>query len=787
MIFVPSGCPLSLDSSHFNAKATQLLNASASAILEVDVNGIVLFASSALTSLFGYTADELRGKTIETLIPMDKRAGHKHYFKAFVEQGHNRSMGMGNSFPGRHKSGQIVYVSIGLALIHSEAGQASIVVTITESVRLQETQKSLRDSEIATSNKITENKRLLEMANNSQNIVLLVNPDLTVSWANTALVKILGYALHEVKGKHPLFFIHKKTNENEALTINKALEQQLNYSGKLQLARKSGSAMWANVSLYPNFENQHLLGFVIHINDIDHEQVLMAQVSRHKETLEATARIANLGTWELDVVTNELYWSDEVYAIHELPVGTPMKVENGINFYAPEARPVVSKLIEDSIATGKQWDFELPLITAKNNRLWVRAVGYVEYADGEPVRLKGAFQDITTLKNAVEASDAANKAKSVFLANMSHEIRTPINGVLGMNDLLLSTELNDVQYKYASVVKQSAQTLLHLVNEVLDYSKMEAGKLQVINSAFDIKEMVTERVQWHIHNASQNDVEFSLNIDNSVPQIIAADEHRIAQVLNNLCSNAVKFTHSGRIILSVSVREGQGIHFVVNDTGIGIEESQLNTVFEEFEQSDNSFTREYSGTGLGLSISKRLVVLMGGEIGVQSKIGRGSSFWFSVPFELHADVEADSLADLQSSDGPSLLSTSLGKNELTNLHILIAEDNEINRVVFTEMLKKKGVVLTLAENGADALRIAKAEGPFDVILMDCQMPLMDGFEATRLIRQLDDDALAKQTIIAATAHGMDDELKACLDAGMDDYLVKPFTQDQLTSVLLRNL
>ncbi len=893
-------------SSAAEAQAVKLLNASASAILEVDSSGHIMFASQPIYNLFGYHPDELLGKSIEFLIPERKRAGHHVHFDRFLQQAENRSMGMGSSFPGLHKKGHEVNISIGLTLLDSEFSEGlSVVVTISEANTLQKVEESLKDSRKQNLLSQAENQRLLAMVHNSQNITMLVEPDMTISWVNSALTKMLGYAGRDVVGKHPLFCIAEKNSSEELLLLNQSFERHLVYSGKFQFIHQDGALVWVDVNVYPSYVDEKFLGFVVHINDVDAHQNLIEEALRQKEDLESTAKIARLGTWVLNLATNQLHWSDEVYAIHEIEPGTHIDVAEAINFYAPEARPVVNKAIQDSIESGNEWDLELPFITAKNNRIWVRAVGYVEYEDGTPARLKGAFQDITDLKNAVAASEAANKAKSLFLANMSHEIRTPINGVLGMNDLLLSSGLNDKQTEYANIVKQSAESLLYLINELLDFNKLEAGKLQLFARNFDLRERITEGIQWHVHAANKKDVDFTVDFAADLPLLIHLDDYRLTQIVNNLCSNAVKFTHEGSITLSFSLQDPSTLLIKIVDTGIGISKKNLANVFNQFEQVDSSITRAYSGTGLGLSICRQLVDMMKGELGVESQEGKGSTFWFTMPFEtaeqtkgidkhqslspsliissqenvinqwqnikvnnaldLHVvQTVSNALAELKLShrwlnivimpdasdsidialfaksvmrlgmmkikifwpkeagadhleanvysyaheisflDNQNMLAKNLnailnvvlshqvGQTDerlsvLENKRLLIAEDNQINQVVYTEMLSYLNIELDIAGDGAEAIRLIEQNGAYDFVLMDCQMPIMDGFEATKLIRSSDKQEIAQQRIIAATAHGMAEDLEACLQIGMNDYLVKPFTQEQLISALIRNL
>lgn len=893
-------------SSISSSSAETLLNASASAILEVNASGEILFASQPIYSLFGFFPEELIGKPIEFLMPERKRAGHHVYFERFLQQAENRSMGMGSSFPGLHKQGHEVNISIGLTLLESEDSEdVSVVVTITEANTLQKVEASLKDSQKQASLNQAENQRLLAMVHNSQNITMLVEPDLTISWVNSALSKMLGYTGQYVIGKHPLFCIAGTTPSEELLLLNQSFERHLAFAGKFQFVKQDGCLLWVDVNVYPSYVNEEFLGFVVHINDVDAHQKLIEEALRQKENLESTARIARLGTWELDIASNEIHWSDEVYAIHEIEPGSEVDVENAINYYAPEARPVITQAIQDSIESGEEWDLELPFITAKDNRIWVRAVGYVEYDDGTPVKLKGAFQDITDLKNAVAASEAANKAKSLFLANMSHEIRTPINGVLGMNDLMLSLGLNQKQTEYANIIKQSAESLLYLINELLDFNKLEAGKLELFTRDFDLRERVTERVQWHVHAANKKGLNFTVNFSSDLPGSIHADDYRLTQIINNLCSNAVKFTHQGSIHLTFTLQSPSTLLVKIVDTGIGISPDNLVNVFAEFEQVDSSFTRAYSGTGLGLSICRQLVGMMGGEIGAESQENQGSTFWFTLPFEAAEqagevdkelrlapslvisrqesaiaqwqNLKVNNALDLRVVESISKALTELKLSQrwlnlivmpdakenmdislfvksamrlgmtkvtifwpgevkeeqldarvhayadevslpdngvwlakhiealfsfvvshqadkkgervssLERKRILIAEDNQINQVVFTEMLSSFNVDLDIAGDGAEAIRLIEQNGAYDFVIMDCQMPIMDGFETTKLIRSSAHKEIAKQRIIAATAHGMAEDLEACLKIGMDDYLVKPFTQEQLISTLIRNL
>lgn len=391
----------------------------------------------------------------------------------------------------------------------------------------------------------------------------------------------------------------------------------------------------------------------------------------------------------------------------------------------------------------------------------------------------------TALAQARDAAETANRSKSRFLANMSHEIRTPMNGVLGMAQLLAEqTHLTDQQRHYLDVLKDSGETLLHLIDEILDFSKIEAGKFVFSETVFDLRQRVTDTLRMLVPQARRKHLELTWNVAADVPARVRGDPSRLHQVLANLANNAIKFTQHGSIRVNVTLDERairdeaamRVLYFAVRDTGVGIPEEARARLFQPFTQADDSTTRKYGGTGLGLVICKQIVEMMGGEIGYESVPDRGTTFWFTVCLAAVSDaVEPASLRPIET-------------RELTG-RVLLAEDNPVNALVAEEILKALGLEVKLAADGRDALR-AWSEGRFDVVLMDCQMPEMDGFEATRQIRarelgDSDRGGAGPIPIIALTANAFSEDRERCLATGMNDYLSKPFSRDALYQTLRR--
>ncbi len=507
---------------------------------------------------------------------------------------------------------------------------------------------------------------------------------------------------------------------------------------------------------------------------------------------------AGIGVWDYYVKENKLIWDKWMYKLYGISEDQfSGAYEAWQNRLHPDDRERSHLALQQALNNEKDFDIEFRVLWPSGEIRHIKANAQVQRDEnGEAERMIGINYDITDRKRSMEKleqavikAEVANEAKSEFLANMSHEIRTPMNGVIGMINLLLRTKLDEQQIKFVSTVKSSAESLLSIINDILDFSKVEAGKLHLEPVTFDIHQLIQELVSVMKFRAEEKGLLLTCSEPPTEANWLHADAGRIRQILTNLLGNAIKFTEEGEISITYSLQP-QGtqetqVRIEINDTGIGLTEEQIARLFQRFHQADGSTTRRYGGTGLGLAISKQLVEMMGGEIGVTSHPGDGSTFWFTLRLA-NGEVPADHMIKDESAaveDVSEHLENT--HSEIPQYHgkVLVVEDNPINQMVAQSQLEDFGLQVELAENGKEGVERLETSH-YDLVFMDCQMPIMSGFEASKQIRDRQSKVLNHDVpIIAMTANVLKGDKDQCLRAGMNDYISKPVDPQVLAEIL----
>ncbi|TGL15015.1 PAS domain-containing hybrid sensor histidine kinase/response regulator [Leptospira meyeri] len=530
----------------------------------------------------------------------------------------------------------------------------------------------------------------------------------------------------------------------------------------------------------------NIIGLKGTCQDISEEVQITKSLEDIKTRLEIALEGANIGIWEWDITLNHLVWDDQMFVIYG------KDKENFSNAYEawasgvhPDDIEMVQKEIKLAFNSNQNFNSQFRVIRDNGEIAYVLGRAKVFYdTGGNPVKMIGINWDITKFKlneMALEKAKAdamqSSIAKAQFLANMSHEIRTPINGIIGMAYLLKDTQLNSLQLEYLEHIDQSGSILLSLVNDILDLSKIESGKIDIESIDFSLEQTIDFVLSTLTFTAKNKGIHLNSEYDRENQHWLKGDPSRIKQVLLNLINNAIKFTSSGSVTIKTEyepeINDRLRFRVGVIDTGIGIPEEEQHKLFHKFSQTDSSTHRKYGGTGLGLSISKLLIEKMGGTIGVESTFGKGSTFWFELDLPIGKEkfLEDDLSEELKVHPNKS------------STRILVAEDNVVNQKVTTALLKKLGFECQIVANGLEVLSIIESI-KFDLILMDCQMPEMDGFEATETIRKLK-NTNNQIPIIAMTANAMAGDREKCIASGMNDYLTKPVISKDLANILTK--
>ena len=507
--------------------------------------------------------------------------------------------------------------------------------------------------------------------------------------------------------------------------------------------------------------------------------------------LSEAQKIALIGNWEFDIETNRLYWSDEVYRIFRKEKSNFVpSYDKFLSFIHPSDVEMVKTVIRNNDGNSYSIDFRI-LLQGYSIR-YVNSHGYTVFDNaGKAIKYIGTIQDITQQKlteidllKAKEEAEQSVKVKEQFLANMSHEIRTPMNGIIGFAKLLEDTPLTTEQKEYLQMIRASGDNLLVIINDILDFSKIEAGKITFEQTNFKLPEIISSALELMRTKAEEKNIEIYEMIDKRIPEILVGDALRLNQILLNLVSNSIKFTEKGEIEVSAKlVKEDRGsaiIEFNVRDTGIGIPPEKLSTIFESFTQATSTTSRKYGGTGLGLTISKQLIELQGGFIEVHSEVNKGTLFTFQLKFKKTALQQQHSDKTKQFEEQQI---TSDASENLENVSVLLVEDNPINQHLAMAIMNKWGCHVVLAENGRIAIEELEKRD-YDIILMDIQMPEMDGYEAAQRIRKV---LIKEVPIIAMTAHAMKGEREKCISLGMNDYISKPFDQKNLRAKIVKHI
>ena len=653
-------------------------------------------------------------------------------------------------------------------------------------------EESLRNSKDELEELANKQNNLLSLFNKGDSVLFQWknNESWDVEYVSKNVTNILGYSADDFYSGRVKYgtLVNSADIEQVMKEVKDAVENNEDFfkHKPYRLKTKNGSekCILDNTVTQKNDQGEitHFIGYLI---DITAQKQFEKDLIKGRTMLSEAQRIAKVGSWSLDDITNKLTWSDEIYNIFDINKNEfEPSYEGFLDVIHPDDRDIVNKAFNQSLKNHIPYSVEHRLLMKDGSIKHVVERGETIYdSQNNPAITQGTIQDITELKKVQEAltkakdvAENATRVKSDFLANMSHEIRTPMTGILGFVSQLAKEEKDPVRLKHFNLIKNSGKTLLSIINDILDLSKIESGKIDIERHPYHIHELLNTSVRVFRDIADEKNIQLENKLDENLPKCVSIDDLHLKQVIFNLISNAIKFTpENGQVTLDVEYDHDRSImHVSVTDTGIGIAKENVEKIFEAFSQEDSTTTRRFGGTGLGLAISSKLVQYMGGKLMVESVLGKGSRFYFDIPVIVcEKDIEDADTKDNFNRTGIDKLE---GK-------ILIVEDNNTNQMLLGVILDELGLTYDVANDGIESISCFQ-NMKYDAILMDENMPKMNGIEATKHIISFEKENNLNHTpIIALTANALNGDREKFIAAGMDEYLSKPIDTHKLNEIL----
>lgn len=761
------------------ARSREMLTGNPIAVLLIDNQGIICEANEKAGQLLRCAPAALIGCAVDELIPERQRGEHAQHRAHFAQHPEPRQMSANREITALARDGSEIPVEIGLGpvMIH---GVPHVIAALNDISRrkqaefaLQESRESLQRAQVVAkvgSWKYSVATRLFSISEETRRIFEL---------PATELIAINDW----------LACVHPEDRSQVQSSWFSALHGET-YDITYRIITQN-QVKWINaIAELTVDEAGNLLAGMGTVQDITALKLAEMQIRETMQYLKLATEASGIGIWTWDISSGAVTWDSRMHELYGISAQASVSYALWRSCLHPDDMQATEAALHAAVEQQTSFEQVFRIILPDGQLRTLRPDSIFERDSyGNPLRMIGVNQDISeyiaqqeTLRIAKQLAESANEAKSSFLANMSHEIRTPMNAIIGLSQLVLDSELTRQQREYLGKVQAAGKALLNLINDILDYSKIEAGYLAFEKAPFRPVDTLRHALDLFQLKLEEKGLQVVTELDDTLPEYVIGDSLRLGQVLNNLLSNAIKFTSHGSITISIATvlpaddPAQLRLQFRITDTGIGIAADLLQDLFTPFTQADASISRRFGGTGLGLSISKRIVELMGGEISVSSREGEGSCFSFTAVFArlpMQAQMpELPAVADSQVAQGISL----------TGAEILLVEDNSDNQLVAQGFLHKLQLKVTLAENGREAVRWVQQKA-FDAILMDIQMPVMDGYEATRQIRALPQGKLLP--IIALSASVMLETKQSSIAVGMNDHLAKPIDPEQLTQCLLK--